>query len=43
MGIAGAILAVPTAAILQVLINEWLAADEQRTPQIQTPPGTAVE
>jgi predicted PurR-regulated permease PerM len=38
MGIAGAILAVPSAAIIQVLINEWLAADEAR-PRVQTPAG----
>lgn len=32
MGIAGAILAVPSAAIIQVLLNEWLIAGEGRKP-----------
>jgi predicted PurR-regulated permease PerM len=43
MGIAGAILAVPSAAIIQVLINEWLAAEEGRMPPIETPAGTRVD
>jgi predicted PurR-regulated permease PerM len=42
MGIAGAILAVPSAAIIQVLINEWLAADEGRA-QIKAQTGTRVD
>jgi predicted PurR-regulated permease PerM len=32
MGIAGAILAIPSAAIIQVLLNEWLIAGEGRQP-----------
>jgi predicted PurR-regulated permease PerM len=35
LGIAGAILAVPTAAILQVLIIEWRASGERRPPEIE--------
>jgi predicted PurR-regulated permease PerM len=41
MGIAGAILAVPSAAIIQVLITEWLAADEGRS--IESSAGTPVD
>jgi predicted PurR-regulated permease PerM len=43
LGIAGAILAVPTAAILQVLIMEWRAAGESRPPEIQAPTGIHIE
>lgn len=43
MGITGAILAVPSAAIIQVLINEWLAADEAHAPKIERPSGARVD
>ena len=43
MGIAGAILAIPSAAIIQVLLNEWLIAGEGRQPQIKTSAGTPVD
>ena len=42
MGIAGAILAVPSAAIIQVLLNEWLTAG-QGDATIETSPGTPVD
>ena len=42
MGIAGAILAVPSAAIIQVLVNEWLTAGK-RDATIETPSGTPVD
>jgi predicted PurR-regulated permease PerM len=43
LGIAGAILAVPTAAIIQVLFSEWMASREGAPPEIQGPPGTEIE
>jgi predicted PurR-regulated permease PerM len=43
LGIAGAILAVPTAAIIQVLIIEWRATAEGPRPDIHTPPGTRID
>lgn len=43
LGIAGAILAVPTAAILQVLVAEWLASRDGSPPEIQGPSGTRID
>ena len=43
MGIPGAILAVPTAAILQVLITEWRASGEGPPPDIRAPSGTRID
>ena len=43
MGIPGAILAVPTAAILQVLITEWRASAEGPAPDIRAPSGTRID
>ena len=43
LGIPGAILAVPTAAILQVLFSEWMLSREGAPPEIQSPSGTQIE
>jgi predicted PurR-regulated permease PerM len=43
LGIPGAILAVPTAAILQVLCSEWMLSREGAPPEIQSPAGTQIE
>ena len=43
LGIAGAILAVPTAAILQVLYTEWVTGRGAAPPDIQAPPGTRID
>jgi len=43
LGIPGAILAVPTAAILQVLFSEWMLSREGAPPEIQGPSGTQIE
>jgi predicted PurR-regulated permease PerM len=43
LGIAGAILAVPTAAILQVLLTEWMTGRAGGPPDIQAPPGTRID
>jgi predicted PurR-regulated permease PerM len=43
LGIPGAILAVPTAAILQVLVSEWMANREGSPPEIQGPAGTRID
>jgi predicted PurR-regulated permease PerM len=43
LGIPGAILAVPTAAILQVLFSEWMLSREGAPPEIQSPAGTQIE
>jgi predicted PurR-regulated permease PerM len=43
LGIPGAILAVPTAAIVQVLVTEWLLSRDAPPPEIKTPAGTSVE
>jgi predicted PurR-regulated permease PerM len=43
LGIAGAILAVPTAAIIQVLFSEWMLSREGSAPEIQGPRGTEIE
>jgi predicted PurR-regulated permease PerM len=41
LGIAGAILAVPTAAILQVVITEWMTSREGASPKkVEKPTGT---
>jgi predicted PurR-regulated permease PerM len=42
LGITGVILAVPTAAILQVLFTEWMQSREG-APEIQGPEGTSIE
>jgi predicted PurR-regulated permease PerM len=43
LGIAGAILAVPTAAILQVLIIEWRASGKSRPSELHAPSGTPID
>ena len=43
LGIAGAILAVPTAAILQVLVTEWMASRAGDPRDIQPAPGTRID
>ena len=43
LGIPGAILAVPTAAILQVLFSEWMLSREDTPPEIQSPSGRQIE
>jgi predicted PurR-regulated permease PerM len=43
LGIAGAILAVPTAAILQVVISEWRLIGEAKPRQIESPSGTRID
>ena len=44
LGIAGAILAVPTAAILQVFFTEWMTTGRGAgPPDIQPPPGTRID
>jgi predicted PurR-regulated permease PerM len=43
LGIPGAILAVPTAAILQVLVTEWRASGDNRPPEIHAPHGTPID
>jgi predicted PurR-regulated permease PerM len=43
LGIPGALLAVPTAAIIQVLIAEWQLIGQGRARQIETPSGTSID
>ena len=44
LGIAGAILAVPTAAIIRVLFTEWMLSGEMADPvDVKPPGGTSVE
>jgi predicted PurR-regulated permease PerM len=43
LGIAGAILAVPTAAILQVLVTEWMASRDGPPPEVRAPAGTRID
>ena len=43
LGIPGAILAVPTAAILQVLFSEWMLSRDGAPPEIQGLSGTQIE
>ena len=43
LGIPGAILAVPTAAIIQVLFSEWMQSGESSPPETQSPSGTPIQ
>ena len=43
LGIPGAILAVPTAAIIQVLFSEWMLSRDGAPPEIQSPSGQLIE
>lgn len=43
LGIPGAILAVPTAAIIQVLVSEWMTSREGGPTERKTPSGTRID